>query len=391
LTALSLCIDYLDRAISSALPNFFDSDGTMRHRLALSPALVALILGIALLVWLAFGDMQGFSDTAPPADDQAGKDLPRVEITLSRAEVHVPHLTLQGQLEPRRDITLRPSLSGTVARLPQPQGTRVEPGDVLVELEQEDLEAQLARAEAELKLREAELEAGQRLRNRELIAGNELLRLQSTLATARAELASLREQQANLRIIAPFAGTLDRLDVDEGDYLQAGEDIGRLIEIDQLTAEAWAPQRRALVLQEGLPVTATLLDGSKLHGELSYIASGADAATRSYALEADIANPERRRIAGASATLEIALPERQAHRLSPARLVLDDQGRLGIKHLTANNTVEFTPVELLTADATQAWVTGLPDEVRLITLGGGFVDDGDVVIPIPADTEEERS
>ncbi|MCP1361542.1 efflux RND transporter periplasmic adaptor subunit, partial [Halomonas sp. BBD45] len=309
----------------------------------------------------------------------------------SHAEAHTPLLTLQGQLEPYRDVTLRPSLSGTVARLPQAQGARVEQGEVLVELEQEDLEAQLARAEAELELREAELEAGQRLRNRDLVASNELLRLQSALATARAELASLRERQADLSIVAPFTGTLDRLDIEEGDYLQAGEEIGRLIEIDRLTAEAWAPQRRALALQEGLPVTATLLDGSTLHGELSYVASGADAATRSYALEANIANPERRRIAGASATLEIALPERQAHRLSPARLVLDEQGRLGVKHLTSDDTVEFTPVSLLTANAAQAWVTGLPGEVRLITLGGGFVADGDAVIPVPADAEEERN
>ncbi|TDX33039.1 multidrug efflux system membrane fusion protein [Modicisalibacter xianhensis] len=363
----------------------------MRHKLTLSPALFALALGIALLAWLAFGNMQEFRDNAPPSDEQAGQDLPRVEVRLSRAEAYSPHLTLQGQLEPRHDVTLRPSLSGTVARLPQAQGTRVAQGDVLVELEQEDLDAQLARAKADLELRQAELEAGQRLRSRELVAGNELLRLQSALATAKAELASLRQQQANLRIVAPFAGTLDRLDIDEGDYVQAGEDIGRLIEIDQLTAEAWAPQRRALALEEGLPVTAILLDGSTLQGELSYIASGANEATRSYALEANIANPERRRIAGASATLEIALPERQAHRLSPARLVLDEQGQLGVKHLAPDDTVEFTPVSLISADATQAWVAGLPEEVRLITLGGGFVDNGDAVVPVPADTEEERS
>ncbi|SDM23666.1 membrane fusion protein, multidrug efflux system [Modicisalibacter muralis] len=360
----------------------------MRSKLSLSPAMIALLLGVALLVWLVLGDMQGFRDQPPEADEPHGGALPSVEVRLSRAQRYTPHLVLQGQLEPRRSVVLRAHHAGSVVALPQPLGARVEAGDLLLEIDAKDLPAQLARAEAELALRQAELNGAQRLRERNLVSDNEILRLESELAATRAELASLRETLADTRLKAPFDGMLDQLDVELGEFVQVGDEIGMLVETDRLTASAWAPQRRAPALTEGLPVTVTLLDGRELQGEVSFVSSSANTDTRSYALEVDIANPEHLRIAGASATLEIALPASQAHRLSPARLVLNDQGQLGVKHVDDDNRVRFSPVTLLSADATHAWVSGLPDRVRLITLGGGFVKLNQQVAAVNIDDRE---
>ncbi|SHE35446.1 membrane fusion protein, multidrug efflux system [Modicisalibacter ilicicola DSM 19980] len=361
----------------------------MRLKFSSFSAPFALLLGVALFVWLLLGDVQHFRAEPPATIQVQTPSLPRVEVRLSEAREHTPDLTLQGQLEPHRDIILRPRRTGTVAALPHPQGSRVEAGDTLLELDEEDLPEQLAQAEAELKLALSEREGARRLSGKNLVSSNEVLRLESAVAEARAELARLRQLRADARFKAPFTGVLDRLDVELGDFVQPGEDVGKLVEIDRLIATARAPQRRAPELRTGLPVTATLLSGEQLQGELSFVASSADSATRSYALEANLANPERLRIAGASATLDIALPSRQAHRLSPALLILDDRGRLGVKHLDDSDTVRFTPVSLLTADAHQTWVTGLPDQVRLITLGGGFVDLGEQVEAVPVNDEQE--
>ncbi|MGC3873198.1 efflux RND transporter periplasmic adaptor subunit [Halomonas sp. GXIMD04776] len=361
----------------------------MRLRFASLSAPLALILGIALLIWLALGDMQRFR-AEPPADSGPKQStLTRVEVRTSHARRHTPTLTLQGQLEPKRDVILRPRRTGTVAALPHSQGDRVEKDDILLQLDEEDLPEQLAQAEAALKLALSERKGGRRLEGKNLISDNEVLRLERDVAEARAELARLRQLKADARFKAPFAGVLDRLDVELGDFVQPGEDLGKLVEIERLLATARAPQRRAPGLHPGLPVTATLLSGDQLEGELSYVASSADNATRSYALEANLANPERLRIAGASATLEIALPARQAHALSPALLILDEQGHLGVKYVDDNDTVRFSSVTLLTADATQTWVTGLPETVRLVTLGGGYVDTGERVEPVSIDSEQE--
>ncbi len=69
----------------------------------------------------------------------------------------------------------------------------------------------------------------------------------------------------------------------------------------------------------------------------------------------------------------------EAHLVSPAILALGDDGRLGVKTVEAENTVAFHPVEVVQAEAQGVWVRGLPDEARIVTLGQGFVRQGETV------------
>lgn len=264
------------------------------------------------------------------------------------------------------------------------QGTAVEAGTPLLVLSRDALEAQLQRAEDQLELARAELAGAANLRQRNLISQPELLRLQSSVSVAAAEVAELRQALDETRPAAPFDGVLDRLYVEQGEVLQVGETYARLIDDRRLKLSAWVAQRDAPDLSPGLPAEARLLDGSRLSGELTHVSSRAEESTRSFYVEAEFDNPQRRRLAGASATLAITLPERDVHRFSPALLELDDQGQLRIKHLDENARVVSTPITLIAADATQASVAGLPETIRLITLGGGFVSPGDKVVAVPA-------
>jgi multidrug efflux system membrane fusion protein len=96
-------------------------------------------------------------------------------------------------------------------------------------------------------------------------------------------------------------------------------------------------------------------------------------------------NPAGKRLAGGSAELTITLPPRQVHTLSPALLSLNSEGQLAVKHLDENDQVQQTAVELVSADIQRAYVTGLPDPLRLISLGAGMVDVGETVTPVPTE------
>jgi multidrug efflux system membrane fusion protein len=61
-------------------------------------------------------------------------------------------------------------------------------------------------------------------------------------------------------------------------------------------------------------------------------------------------------------------------------LSLDKAGRHGVKWVDDEQTVQFTPVQLISVDNQGAWVSGLPHKVALITLGQGFVEPGQQVI-----------
>jgi len=359
-----------------------------RRRLPPFPALLAIGLVIALLAWLLLGDIQGFRDAPPEAQPAAEADAPRVEVERREAETHAPTLILQGELEAQREGELRARQSGHVEALPVAEGSRVEAGEVMLALAREELPARLSQAEDDLALARAELAGAESLLNRKLISRPEYLRLQAQVSRATAELAALQRQLDDTRLEAPFPGTLDRLDVELGELVQVGEAWGRLMDDSRLVAAAWAPQRDALDLAAGLPAELRLLDGSRLSGEVSMVARRAEEATRSFRVEVSADNPEGRRLAGASATLAITLPERRVHRLSPALLVLDPDGELAVKHLDADDRVVQTRVTLVDADLETARVAGLPDPVRLITLGAGLVEVGERVTPVAPDSLE---
>ncbi|MCG6658635.1 efflux RND transporter periplasmic adaptor subunit [Halomonas campisalis] len=356
----------------------------MPRRPPLSYLLAAGLL-LALLGWLALGDLQRFQTQAPP--DEAAPEQPptRVEYRPSQARPHFPRLLAQGQLRPIREVTLRTRREGQVAELTLGAGARVTAGEPLLGLAQDSLAAQLERAEDELTLARAELAGADSLRQRELISRTEQLRLRAGVSRAAAEVAELRQALDDTRPTAPFDGVLDRLDAELGDILQPGEAYGRLVDDRRLIASAWVSQRDAQGLAPGLAVEVRLQDGETLPGELTHVASRADDATRTFHLEATLDNPERLRLAGASASLSITLPARNVHRLSPALLELDADNRLRVKHLDDQDRVVATPVTLVEADASVARVAGLPERVRLITLGGGFVEVGERVTPVPAE------
>lgn len=353
------------------------------RRIPFSYALASLLV-LVLVIWLAFGNFQRFQTTPPDATprSEAGS---RVEIVVQQSTPFIPQQIIQGQLTAERETTLRANVAGFVTEKPIAQGSRVEAGDTLLVLDNDALPERLQQAQDELAVAQAEYAGARNLRERQLISQPELLRLQSALSASAAQVAQLQNQLDDSRPTAPFEGVLNRVQVELGDLLQPGEEWGQLVDDRRLKGAAWVSQQQVGDLSIGLPVTARLLNGDHLEGELTHISNRAEEATRSFYIEATLDNPAGKRLAGGSAELTITLPPRQVHTLSPALLSLNSNGQLAVKHLDDNNQVQQTAVEMVSADIQRAYVTGLPDPLRLITLGAGMVDVGQTVEPVTAE------
>ena len=70
--------------------------------------------------------------------------------------------------------------------------------------------------------------------------------------------------------------------------------------------------------------------------------------------------------------------------ISPALLTLSDAGELGLRYLEADDTVQFAPVRVIDEGVGGAWVTGLPDTARVISMGQDYLSEGVKVKPVPA-------
>ena len=73
----------------------------------------------------------------------------------------------------------------------------------------------------------------------------------------------------------------------------------------------------------------------------------------------------------------------QAYEISPGLISIADDGRFGVKTVDADNRVRFFEADIVSSDPDTLWLTGLPETIRLITVGQGFVQPGDIVEVVP--------
>ena len=351
---------------------------------------LSLLVVAVLLVWMITGDVKVARDQPPESADAEAQELTRVQVQTVSASSYEPGLLLQGQLQPWYAVTLGARVAGTVEEIAVAQGDQVSAGTTLLTLSDDGRQAMVARWQARVRKLEADLTAARRLQASNLSSRTNLLTIESDLAAARAELTAARQIVDHLTPKAPFDGIINRKDVEPGMLVQVGSPLFELVRIDRLKAVGQIPQQSVAEVAPGQRVQVNLLDGTSLDGEVTFVASAADQGTRSFAVVVAVDNPQLLRVAGASASLRIALPEVMATFISPAYLSLGKDGRPGVRYVDEQDRVVFATVGLLSVATSGAWVTGLPDRIRLITRGGGFVAEGEKVLPVEDGEGQEQ-
>jgi multidrug efflux system membrane fusion protein len=310
--------------------------------------------------------------------------LTRVQVASYEATPMAREVVIHGSTQARRSVSLRAETAGEVEKLIARRGSEVKAGELLVRLAEDDRRERLAQAKALLRQRELEYEAARSLKKQGLKAESQLAESFSMLESARAQLRSAELNLARAKILAPFDGVVQQHHVEVGDYLMAGDPVLLIIERNPLLVGGELSEREVGQIRLGMVATARLPDGSSLPGRISYIAPAAASETRSFRVEMEADNPQGI-AAGVTATIHVPLGEVNAYKLSPALLSLSDAGVIGVKSVDKDNTVQFHEVELLRSDNQGLWVAGLPQELRLITVGQGFVRAGDRVDAVVAE------
>ena len=175
---------------------------------------------------------------------------------------------------------------------------------------------------------------------------------------------------------------LDRRPVEVGHLVEVGDGVATLLELDPLLVVGDVAEVDTRGLRVGMPGEAELVTGERVAGRVRYVAHEADAATRTFRLELEVPNPGHRLPAGTSAVIRLPLEPVPAHEVSSAALVLNDAGALGVQTVDDAGVVRFHAASIARAGPDSVWLTGLPERLRLITVGQGFVRPGQKVVPV---------
>lgn len=354
---------------------------------------IAIAMAAGAVAWILSGQFGGTvaSPSAPEepasatATAPAGEDaLPQVRVARLAARPMVNEIVVNGRTEAARSVRLRAEVAGRVEEVLVPRGQPVGAGDPIVRIAVDARKADLAEARALLAQRRLEFDAARQLGERGFQSEVRVAETKAAFDAAQAAVMKAELDLERTTVRAPFDGILDERPAEVGAYLDAGAEVAEIVDLDPLRVVGYATEREVLSIEHRATGHVRLLDGTEIEGRVVYVAATADPATRTFRVELEIPNPDRRIVDGMTAQLRIPVARQLAHFVSPALLTLDDDGSVGVKLVDQADEVRFLPVRILKDTAEGVWIGGLPDEVSLITVGQDFVIPGQKVRAVPA-------
>jgi len=181
------------------------------------------------------------------------------------------------------------------------------------------------------------------------------------------------------KVKAPFDGYLETFSVKEGDYLNTGAVCATIIDPDPMRLIGEVSEKEINFVKVGAKAAAELISGKKVEGVVSFVSTSANKGTRTFRVEIDVENSDRSIRDGVSAQIAIEGDTILAHKISPSILMLGEAGELGIRTVNEDDQVEFKKIEILEDSMEGIWITGLPKNTRIITVGQEYVFQGQTV------------
>lgn len=346
------------------------------------PWLISLFFIVVLVVWLGLGRP---SAQEPQTSTEIQVPLAKVGYQTFTAEQTDKVIELYGRTAPDRQANIGAEIAGRIIDIKIVKGQAVSKDQVIALIDRGDLDAQLERAKAQLKVRQQEFNAASALKNKGLQGEVAFTNAAAALTDAQSSLSTVQRLLENTQVRAPFEGVVETLPIEKGDFVSIGDPVASIIDLHRLVIEADVSERHIQHVQLGQPAVIRFMDGSQTQGKVRYISRLSSPATNTFAIEVAMDNPQQTIPAGVSAEVSLSLMTQSAIKITPAMLALDDVGNLGVKTLQGD-VVHFVPIQLVKAEQDGVWLTGLGETVEIITRGQGFVRDGDKVIATPLAT-----
>jgi multidrug efflux system membrane fusion protein len=344
--------------------------------------ILALALIIILTGWIIIGlssEAEEYNNPRPLVMEQG---LRKVQVERMQGNLIERSITVSGKTAANRSVELKSEIRSKVKKIHKQKGERVNQGDLIVELDARDWPARVAQTKASLRQFELEFEGAKKLIKKGLFNEAQLAQAETALANAKADLTNAQINLSASRITAPFEGIVDQRYVELGDYVKENTAIVKILDFSPYLVTGHVAEKDASFINIGDDAEALLITGDSVTGRIRFMSAEADSQTRTFPIEMEIINPTGSMVSGLTAKLLIPQPKQFAHNISPALLILSDQGQLGIKGITPDNKVIFHAIDILKAENTGIWITGLAEETQVITVGQGYVDYGEKVIPV---------
>ncbi len=377
----------------------------------IAAVLVAVVGGAFAIGYSRLHGGEGSGSAAPGGHDPGGT-LARVEVFTPKALQSDQALVLPGVIRALEETKIYPRTQGYVRKWNVDIGDKVKEGQVLVEIDTPELDAQLAQARAQLAQARAAVKQAvaqrdyskssatryETLSDQKLVAKAQLEQQQAQAATDEASVAAgesnVAAQEANVRrlqdlkqfatVTAPFAGTITTRSIDRGTLVGTADPtpMYTLVATDPVRVFVDVPQTVAPSIKPGNDATILVREfaGKTFAGKITRSAGALDPDLHMMSTEIDVPNPDGTLLPGMYVQAELTLPVPHRVLEVPATALYSDAQGVRVAVVDAQSKVHFAKIGIERDTGATIWVsTGLTGDERIVKIAVPSLVDGDPV------------
>lgn len=219
-----------------------------------------------------------------------------VDVTDAQVNPFKHYLELTGTITSKENIMVSAEANGRVTGIPGKEGQKVTKGTVLVRLENDAISNQLAEAQSGYELAKTTWEKRKRLWEENKIGSEiEYLQAKNTFQGSKNRLGVLQTQYNNTSVKAPISGTVDAINVNEGEFVSAGTPLVRVVDLERVEIEAELSEEYLRDVKKGDTVLVKIPSlGIEQKETVDFVGQVINPANRSFTVKVGINNKDRK-------------------------------------------------------------------------------------------------
>ncbi|RPJ57089.1 MAG: efflux RND transporter periplasmic adaptor subunit [Acidobacteria bacterium] len=372
--------------------------------------LVFIVIAVGTLTLLAFRVTEALKDKQEAAAPRAGGMRPAVVVKTAKVEMarFEEAVELTGELRALAQVNVGPKISGRLSEVLVDNGDYVKKGQILARIDDQEIEQQVIRSRASLRVAEAGLKQDQanlenlksQLRRSESLYADRLVSLQSLedlrsqvlggeaqaelgeaqINQARAELRELEIQLEQTRLYAPMSGYVGERTLHPGALVTPSSSILSVLDLSRLKTIVAAPEQHLRKLRVGLTarVAVDAYPNESFSGAITRISPMLDPETR--AAEVEIIIPNRQSLLKAGMFVRAAVVIRNVQSLAiPRESLVTRENQQGV-FVIEEGKAHYLPVQIgISQQGRIQILDGIEPGREVVAAGSQFLNEGDPV------------
>jgi membrane fusion protein, multidrug efflux system len=329
----------------------------------------AVVVVIIFLIALPKLNLFKGSATATATQGQSTSKLP-VEAVVIRPERLDNKLVVTGSVQANESLELKSETSGKITGIYFKEGKRVKRGELLVQINDEEIHAQIEKQKYNRKLNEDNEFRQRKLLEKEAISQEEYDNALNRLSTTMADIKLLEAQLRKTKVYAPFDGIIGLRHVSEGAYISTANPIATLYSLTPAKIDFSVPGRYSTQVKTGKKIRFTIEnDDTIFEGEVYAIEPQIDQSTRTLKVRALADNRSYQLLPGQFVRVELILESIDNALLIPSEALVPELTGHKV-FISQNGKVKESKVTIgIRTDRNVEITSGLSVKDTLITTG----------------------